>query len=301
MIQLIDAGKTFRVTPGPRRRGGAVAALREVSATIITGEIVGVVGPNGAGKTTLFGLLLGFLEATAGEITVGGLDPRAYVRKHGASYLPERFAIPRDWTVRDALAGLLNLDRTTRSVDDVLAEYELTSVASSSAHTLSRGTMQRLGIAQALASPRSLVVLDEPSEGLDPLWRVHFRESVQKLRDPARVVLLASHDLGEIERIADRVIILHDGAITETIELKRDGDAERDYAIVLRHPHEAMLRVFPSASAIGDASYMVTVADSADLNSRIVALIDAGAAIVSLTPTDGLEERVTRAMRPGAG
>jgi len=295
MIKLEEVHKTFRVAPGPGRKARVVEAVRAITVSLEPGTIIGVVGPNGAGKSTLFGLLLGFLEATSGALTIDSLDPRVYVRRHGASYLPERFQLPRDWTLRAAIQALLALDGSDRSADDILAEYDLEPYATAAAHTLSRGTMQRVGIAQALAVPRNLVVLDEPTEGLDPLWRVRFREALRRLRSDERTILVASHDLVEIERIADRALILNNGTITDDIRLRPDHEAARDYAIVLTAPHPAMLEIFPEAQHAGDANYQVSVANAADLSARIGALIEAGAIVVSVNPAADLEQRVTRA------
>lgn len=295
MIKLDAVDKTFKIAPGPGRKARVVEAVRAVTASLEAGTIIGVVGPNGAGKSTLFGLLLGFLEATSGTITIANLDPRAYVRRHGACYLPERFQLPRDWTIRGAIQALLALDKSTRSADDVLAEYDLTSYANAAAHTLSRGTMQRVGMAQAFATPRNLVVLDEPTEGLDPLWRVRLRESVRGLRSPERIILVASHDLAEIERIADRVLILQDGTITEDLDLSVDRAAPRDYALRLAAPHDAVNEIFPESLPTGDGQYTVRVANAADLSARLGALIEAGAIIVAVQPAADLEQRVTRA------
>lgn len=298
MIQLEQVVKTFRAGPGPGRRPRLVEAVRDLSLFIEPGTIIGVVGPNGAGKTTLFGLLLGFLEATSGEITIDQLDPRKYIRAHGASYLPERFQLPREWTVRMALDGLLRMDRSQRTAEDVIAEWDLAPFEGAAAHTLSRGTLQRVGIAQALASPRDLVVLDEPNEGLDPIWRLHLRDSIQRLRADTRCVLVASHDLGEIERMADRVLILNDGTLTETVDLRTLADDHSDYALTLAAPHEALARIFPGARAAGNDTYLITTTGAPDLNARVAALIESGALIVSLAPAADLEQRIARAVRP---
>ncbi|MGQ0561306.1 MAG: ATP-binding cassette domain-containing protein [Gemmatimonadota bacterium] len=297
MIILEHVGKTFRVAPVPGRKARVVEAVRDLSVSIEAGLVLGVVGPNGAGKTTLFGLLLGFLEASSGAIAIHGLDPRAYVRRHGASYLPERFTLPRDWTVRAALAALLQLDRAARAVDDVLSEYDLHAFASAPAHTLSRGTMQRAGIAQALAAPRDLVVLDEPTEGLDPIWRLRLRDAIHGLRADTRCVLIASHNLDEIERLADRVLILDSGRISESVELRGRPAHALDYTLVITASHPEIERLFPGCRAVAPGTYIVTAADAADLNARIAALIAAGASIVSLTPAPGLEQRVSTIRR----
>ena len=295
MIELQGISKSFRIAPGPGRRGGTVEAVREVTASLEAGTIVGVVGPNGAGKTTLFGLLLGFLEATSGDVHIDGSEPRAFVRKNGASYLPERFQLPRDWTIGHALKALLSLDGNPRNVRELLDEYELTSYEAAAAHTLSRGTMQRVGIAQALATPRRLVVLDEPTEGLDAIWRIRFRDMVSKLRAPDRVVVIASHDLNEVERLADRVLILNGGRITESIDLRTQSQEARDYLLTLSAEHDAVGNFFENARRTGTAAYIVSAQSAADLSTRLAALLEAGATLISIAPTTSLEERVSRA------
>lgn len=295
MIRLDGIGKSFRVAPGPRRRAGVVEALADVTANFEPGEVVGIVGPNGAGKSTLFGLLLGFLEPTSGDLVIDGLDPRSYVRKHGAAYLPERFLLPRDWPIRGALASLLSLDKSNTDVDKLLDDFELTEYAGAPAHTLSRGTLQRVGLAQAFASARKLVVLDEPTEGLDAIRRIRFRERVQQLKSPDRVVFIASHDLAEVERLADRIIILSRGRVTETIEVTSQSAAPQDYALQLAEDHAAVVTLFEDARRSGDASYVIRAASPADLSARIAALIEAGAVLQSVTPSIDLEARVSRA------
>lgn len=299
MIELSEVSKTYG-RPARVGRGPQTAALRDVSLSLAPGGIIGVVGPNGAGKTTLFGLLLGFLEATSGELSIGDLDPRSYVRRHGASYLPERFQLPGAWTVRSALDALLRLGNAEADVDAVLSDWQLTEFADAPAATLSRGTLQRLGIAQALAAPRALVVLDEPTEGLDPVWRVRFRERLAALRAPDRVVLLASHDLAEVERVADRAVVLRDGAVHEIVELRGRADSAEPRAFVLQlaAEHESVAQLFPDARADG-ATYHITAADTADLNARLAAVIAAGALVLSLGRADSLEDRVTRGTENG--
>ena len=295
MIRIEKVSKRFRIAPGPGRQAGVVDALVGVSAEIANGEVLAVVWPNGAGKSTLFSLVLGFLEPTDGEIAIAGEDPRRYMRRHGAGYLPERFRLPTEWSVRDALRGFARLERADVKRADVVVEwFGLGEHASKNINSLSHGMLQRVGLAQALLAQRSLIVLDEPTEGLDAFWRVRFRDVVAEQRKRGATVLIASHDLAELERLADRALVLEGGALREDISL-RDRTAVRSYRLELAEKHPAFGDVFPGARAASQPnSFIVDVSDIADLNRRLAALLDAGASVVSITPADTLEERVTR-------
>jgi ABC-type multidrug transport system ATPase subunit len=295
VIRIDKISKHFRVTPGPGRKAGVVEALTDVSAEIATGGVTAVVGPNGAGKSTLFALVLGFLEPTDGDIEVGGTDPRRYMREHGAGYLPERFRLPPQWTVRDALRGFAKLERVApKRADAALESFGLADHASKTMDQLSHGMLQRVGLAQALLAERMLIVLDEPTEGLDAFWRVRFRDIVAQQRARGATVLIASHDLAELERMADHALVLESGRLREVISL-RDRTTVRSYRLELADTHAAFSDVFPGARSAPEANaYIVDVSDVADLNRRLAALLDAGAAVVSVTPADTLEERVTR-------
>lgn len=295
MIQLEDVAKRFRITPGPGRKGGVVDALVDITAEIKSGEVVAVVGPNGAGKSTLFSVLLGFLETTAGDVAIDGLEPRAYMRAHGAGYLPERFRLPPEWTVEGALTGLAKLDRIDSSAAQTAIDaFGLREHAGKTMAALSHGMLQRVGLAQATMGERALVVLDEPTEGLDAIWRVRFRDVVAQLRARNATVLIASHDLAELERLADRAIVLEGGRVTDVISLRERTDT-RLYRIELAAPHDAVVAVFPGATdANTSTSFTAHVSDVADLNRRVAALIAAGAHIVAVAPAETLENRVTR-------
>lgn len=271
-------------------------ALAGVSTRVEAGEVVAVVGPNGAGKSTLFSLILGFLEPTDGDVTIGGAEPRKYIKQHGAAYLPERFRLPPDWRVRDAVRGFASLDRLgSDAADSAIVAFGLDEHADKKISALSHGMLQRVGLAQALMAERMLVVLDEPTEGLDAFWRVRFRDVIAQQRARGATVLIASHDLAELERLADRAILLEDGRIRDVISL-RERTEFRSYRIELLEPHGAFAEVFPQSRPTDIANVtVVDVSDVADLNRRLAAILAAGAAIVAVTPADTLEDRVTRA------
>src|SRR5688572_23141527 len=117
MIELQHVGKRFRIAPGPGREARTVDAVSGISLSVPADTSVGVVGPNGAGKSTLFALILGFLKPTTGRVTIDGYRPRDYIRAHGAAYLPERFRLPPEWRVRDALMALARLERVPEPTD----------------------------------------------------------------------------------------------------------------------------------------------------------------------------------------
>ena len=307
MIELRNVTRIYAAAPG-RGRVDTVA-LDDVTLAIPPGGVWGIVGPNGAGKTTLFALVLGFIHPTKGRVRIDGLEPRRYLRRHGAAYLPERFRLPPEWTVGDALlalAGLEGLKGTAAKerVGAAMERFGLEPHAKKPVGALSRGLNQRLGLAQALLADRRLVVLDEPTEGLDPLWRIRFRDVVADLRGAERTILVASHDLAEVERIADRVVLLEGGRVKEIMDVARPATGPIGYRITLAAPSPAVAEAFPGAAVVegaGPMTYQVQVADAAELSARLAALLDAGAVIAAVTPAgEPLEERVRRALDPEA-
>jgi len=204
MIQVESLTKSY----------GPVAAVRDLSFTVARGETFALVGPNGAGKTTTLKVLLGLARPDRGRVTIGPDrlrpdDPRA---RHALGYVPQRVAFPPGRTVRDVLgffAALRGLPND--AVDRALARVRLTDLAVRRASTLSGGYTQRLSLAQALLGEPALLVLDEPTASLDPEATWEFRTLVEQLRREGVTVVLSSHLLSEVERVADRVLILVDG------------------------------------------------------------------------------------------
>jgi len=279
------------------RRSGTVA-LRDVSLEVPQGSAVAVVGPNGAGKSTLFGLALGFLRPTHGTITIGDSAPRDYVRRTGVSYLPERFDPPAPWRVGDMLRAFARLDGEPAAADRAIERWGLGPHARKEVHELSHGLRQRLGLAQAFLVPRELVVLDEPHEGLDPLWRVRLRDVVLELRAAGHTVLIASHDLVEVERMAGRAVLLEAGRVHSVLDTV-SPPTPTHYRIRLATPSEGFDAAFADAVAAGtdEPVYDVEVRDADDLSTRLAAAIDGGARILAVAPRhDALEDRVRRAL-----
>jgi ABC-2 type transport system ATP-binding protein len=299
MIELSNVTKRYV------RKGAGPDAVSGLTLSVPAGTVWAVVGPNGAGKSTLLSLILGFVRPSEGEVRLGGDRPRDYLRDHGAAYLPERFSLPPSWRARDALRLLARLDRVDAArVEAAIALFGLTEHVDKRTRELSRGLLQRLGLAQALLAPRDLIVLDEPTEGLDPVWRIRLRDIIADLRRADRTIIIASHDLDEVERIADRAVVLDAGRVRKVLDLTAPRESV-DYRIRLATASDAILPTFPDAMHADELTFTVRVSSPAELSQRLGALIASGAIIAAVEPLhEALEERVRAALRqtpePGA-
>jgi ABC-2 type transport system ATP-binding protein len=200
---------------GVVKRYGSRTVLDGVSIRVRAGELVALLGPNGAGKTTAVEILEGYRTADAGTVRVLGVDPR-----RGGRALRARVGLmlqgggldPRS-TPRDTLRLYGRFHDGGRDPEELLAEVGLTTVAGTSVRRLSGGERQRLALALALVGDPDVLVLDEPTSGMDPAARRATRALIAGLRAEGRAILLTTHDLGDVERLADRVAILHGGRI----------------------------------------------------------------------------------------
>ena len=214
------------------RAYGDLLAVDDVSFNIPAGEIVGLLGHNGAGKTTIMKMLSGYLEPSSGSIHIDGLDlaeQRLKVQSR-LGYLPENLPVYPDMTVADylhyaaTLKGLAG-EALTQSVKRVLMDTELLGKLLQPIATLSRGYKQRVGVAQAMLGSPRLLILDEPTNGLDPNQTQHMRELIQALAENATIIL-STHIMQEVDAICDRALILRDGrlALNEKLStLRRSG------------------------------------------------------------------------------
>jgi len=301
VIELQGLSKTYRSLLGTR----VVPALDDLTLTLARGEVVGVAGPNGAGKTTLLSLLLGYLSPSRGTLRIERVAPRAWIEQHGAGYLAELVAIPGHWSVASALRRYATLagvppGRVAERVDALLEGFGLAEQGGKRVRELSKGNLQRLGLAQALAGDSDFVVLDEPTHGLDPIWTQRFRDVVRDLRRPSRLILIASHNLDELERLADRVLILHQGRLERIVTAGAAGTplpgVEVAYRLALAAPHPALARAFPGAEAVdGRAAEWRVRGELAALNRGVADLIGAGAVVTAFAPEESRLESEFRA------
>ena len=210
-----------------------VVAVDTLSARLGRG-VIGLLGANGAGKTTLMRMICGVLRPTAGSITFDGLDVGDELYRDALGYLPQAFGYYPGFTGRDMLlyiAALKGLDPAAarRRADELLEAVDLKDAGRKKVAAYSGGMKQRLGIAQALLNDPKLIVLDEPTAGLDPKERVRFRELIAALGRDA-VVILSTHIVSDVEHIADRVLMMREGRFIYDGDLKSVGmDLEQFY------------------------------------------------------------------------
>ncbi|MBI2438940.1 MAG: ABC transporter ATP-binding protein [Lentisphaerae bacterium] len=195
-----------------------VCAVNAVSFDVQPGEVFGLLGPNGSGKTTTLRMILGLLNPTRGTLTVFGRSPRDVATKARLGYLPEESCLYPYLTARETLnfyGRLFDLSRPKRQahIDQLLAMSALQLSQHRPVSEFSRGMARRLGLAQALINDPDLIVLDEPTAGLDPIGCRQVKDLILTLARRGKTVILSSHLLADVEHVCDRVAIMDNGAI----------------------------------------------------------------------------------------
>ena len=225
------------------KRFGEHLALDGVSFRVEKGQIVGFLGANGAGKTTTMDILCGCLGATRGSAVIAGHDiaeePLEVKKRIG--YLPDEPPLHNDMRVRDFIeyAGRLHkMDRATlqKRVPLVIEQLSLGSVEHRLVGNLSKGYRQRVGLAQALIHDPEVLILDEPTEGLDPIQIIQIRELIRSFKG-SHTILFSSHILSEVESICDELIIIHKGKVVEQgryQEIMQKSSTHRQYELQVR-------------------------------------------------------------------
>ncbi len=296
VIEFKNVGKIYKSL-----LGNSVKAVEEFSLTVVDGETLGIAGPNGAGKTTLIAMMLGYLRPTVGTVEINGLPARQYVERNGIGYLSELIAINPKWRAESALvryatlAGIPYSEIPSR-VNYVVDLLGLAEHRDKKVKALSKGNLQRLGLAQALLRDEQILVLDEPTHGLDPVWTQRFRDIVEELRRPERTILIASHNLDELQRLADRVAIIDRGRLQRLVSTgyEHAAPAATRFRVTLASGYDLMRTVFPGAEDAGRGEYDVTVQSIQELNTALADLIGRGALVASVMPQRSVLEQQFR-------
>lgn len=252
IIEVHDLHKTYR--EGLFRRK-AVNALRGVSLSVPRGSIFGLLGPNGAGKTTLIKVLLGLVRKSSGEGSMLGRPLGDRQGRTKVGYLPEHHRFPRHLTGNAAMVyygGLSGLSKreVLSKRPGLLERVGLSKWGQTPVHKYSKGMQQRLGIAQALLHNPELLILDEPTDGVDPVGRAEVRRLLKDLREDGTTIFLNSHQLQEIEMVCDQAAILASG------RMQKMGSIDE----ITKHPNARI--EFVLKGSLDDMQYALTFAET---------------------------------------
>ncbi|MDJ0345364.1 ABC transporter ATP-binding protein [Streptomyces sp. H10-C2] len=277
---------------------GDVVALDGIDLDVAQGQIHGLVGPNGAGKTTLLGLLLGLAVADSGRLEILGTPVgRALAAPDGVSGFVDGPGLYPSLTARQTLAALAALrgrDARTTGIDDVLETVGLTDVADDRASGFSLGMRQRLGLAAALLTEPRLLVLDEPSNGLDPAGKKHVHGVLTRLAADGTSIVLSSHRMDDLEALCSEVTIVATGRVVFSgpLGMLAAENRELDYRLVTSDAQAARglavdtagIGVVDDAGVRHGAEMLVVRALVPALDELVVRLVHAGIAVRELAP-----------------
>lgn len=291
---------------GLHKSFGAVEAVKGVDLNVASGEVVAFLGPNGAGKTTTIDMILGLSQPTAGQVSVFGMQPRQAISRGLVSAVMQTGGLLKDLTVEETARYTASLFTHTRPVAEVLQRAGISDIADRRVGKCSGGEQQRLRFAMALLSDPELLILDEPTTGMDVEGRRSFWGSIRQDTAEGRTVLFATHYLEEADAYADRIILLRHGQIVAdgtSSEVKALA-AGRTVRATMAGADEAALRALPGADSVeirGDtvlihssdsdavARYLLTSTQARDLEINTRGLEDAFIALTS----DDVDDNVT--------
>lgn len=284
------------------KKYGKHLAVDDLSFTVEDGQIYGLLGPNGAGKSTIMNILTGYLSATSGEVSIAGhpLPEEADAAKACVGYLPEQPPLYMDMTVQEyldfaaELKGIKKAERKTR-VLKAARRTDLEAVLPRLIRNLSKGYRQRVGIAQALLGSPKLIILDEPTVGLDPAQVIEIRKLIREL-GKTHTVILSSHILSEVQAVCQQVLILSKGHLVATgtpeqlSEKLSAGSALRATVLGKKNVVLSAVRNLPGVRDVsveseenGEITFIVECTDSTDRRAAVSkALTKAGCTVLAL-------------------
>ena len=255
---------------------GDQKALNNISFSVNTGEIVGFLGPNGAGKSTLMKILTTYIDATQGVAKVSGFNVKTNKQdvQKSVGYLPEHNPLYHEMYVKEYLAFNAGIYKTSKTkIDDVIELTGLTPEAHKKIGQLSKGYRQRVGLANALLHDPAVLILDEPTTGLDPNQLVDIRHLIKNIGKD-KTVFLSTHIMQEVEAICDRVIIINKGEIVADKKLKDLRD-EKEQTVIVEFDYrveDAFLLKLPNAKTVKnthDFIYEITFSTGEDMRSHV--------------------------------
>jgi ABC-2 type transport system ATP-binding protein len=288
-------------------RAKAVYALRDVSLTVHQGQIVGLIGPNGAGKSTLLNLIAGLILPSEGAVTVCGHPARSIAARRGLGYMPEHPVFPGLYTGRailryhGALLGYTSTviaRQTNRSIDQLQMQEFIDRPASD----FSQGMKQRLALAVALLNDPQLLLLDEPSNGLDPVGIIQLRDLLKRLRDSGAAIVISSHRLGELEKLTSDYIFMHRGRIVSFADQISAGQAGKLHVELVSNGRQVAERLSgpDRVLEVSDTELVIGISDPDEVPDIVSDLVQGGARVRSvLLQREDIEEVFLRLCKEG--
>jgi ABC-2 type transport system ATP-binding protein len=290
LIQVRDLRKSFRTGFWKNR---VVDAVKGVSFEVRRGEIFGFLGPNGAGKTTTIKMLMGLIAPSGGDASLFGVRVPAPAARAKVGFLPENpyvypYLTPREFvTMSGQLSGMGGQALASRAAQ-VLAKVGMAYAADRQVRMLSKGMLQRTGLAAALVADPEMLILDEPMSGLDPVGRKEVRDLIFEERALGRTIFFSTHILSDVEAICDRVAILREGKVVELGALRTllRGDVIRTEVTLARVTSELRGKLAEAGFTLADRAdvTLVSVEGDAKVPDVLRLALDGGAQVVELQP-----------------
>lgn len=266
------------------KRFGKIQAVKNISFTVNKGEILGFLGPNGAGKTTTMNIITGFIGSTTGSVKVCGFDvleqPQEVKKRIG--YLPEQPPLYFDMTVNEFLKFVCELKSVDHAkikamIDTVCELVKITAVRKRLIKNLSKGFKQRVGLAQALVGDPEVLILDEPTVGLDPTQIIEMRKLIRQL-SKKHTIILSSHILSEVSAVCDRVVIINNGeiaAIDTPENLSKAMNTAGRFSILVAGPKNSVSNLIRNVNGVRKVEFLMQKGDNFEFAFEIENGVDA--------------------------
>ncbi len=273
------------------KNGQHVHAVRGLSFEVAPGEIVGFLGPNGAGKSSTLKCLMGFVEPFGGECSVFGLEAGTLEAKRRIGYLPEvalyyPYLTPLETlTLYGELQGLRGKE-LKKQASELLEQVGLGHAMNKLNRSLSKGMLQRVGIAQSLLGNPELLVLDEMTSGLDPIGRKELRELLKARQEQGTTLFFSSHELSEVEMLCDRILLIHQGRLIEERHISQLKDELRQFEVTYRGA-VSLVDLASEWDELGDQVYRARFANKADLLQALDRVQNQKATVVDVVAQEG--------------
>jgi ABC-2 type transport system ATP-binding protein len=304
LLEAVELTKVFRHQWTMR----PIRAIEDVSLQVHEGEVLGLIGPNGAGKTTTIKLLLALLRPTRGRVTFNGMSVHRPRARQAMGFLPEQPYFYDYLTVEETLhfygqlCGLSAGDRRSR-ISELVDRLQLGPFLQRTVRQLSKGNLQRVGVAQAIIHRPSVAILDEPMSGLDPIGRKEMRELIAGLRTEGTAVVFSSHILPDAEALCDRVAVLVGGHLREVVDVSSDRQTDGPFDLTASGIPPAtvgVLRRLALAHSDADGQWSFRLRDRAALREAVKQVVAANGFVEALAPErPTLEDRFLAYMRDG--